>query len=132
MWKIIFVIHKAESMLIGFEHRKLLGACLVTISPSLDCISKERIEKLHIALLVHLPLMTTIHWCKLSSYQKCQSRFELLMLIKLCPSILKVVWNKQPMAGQYWSTKSKFKFCTLWKSLFLNRPKRKNCKPKCD
>ena len=61
MRKIIFIIQKPKSKLIDFEHRKLLGACLITISPLLDCISNERIEKLHIALLGHLPPMRTSH-----------------------------------------------------------------------
>ena len=152
MWKIIFIIQKPESMLMDLQPRKMLRTSLITISPSLDCISNEhiekihipfispsldcisneRIEKIHIPLLAHVPLMRTSHWSKLSSYQKCESRFELLMLINICLSILKVVWNRQPMANQYWSTKSKCKFCTLWKSVFLNPPRRKNCKPKCD
>ena len=132
MWKIIFIIQKPESILMDLQRRKMLRTSLITVSPSLDCISNERIEKIHIPLLAHVPLMRTSHWSKLSSYQKCESRFELLMLINVYLSILKVVWNRQPMANQYWSTKSKYKFCTLWKSGFLNPPRRKNCKPKCD
>ena len=80
MWKIIFIIQKPESIHTDLGHRKLLGDCLITISPSLDCISNERIEKLHIALLAHVPLLGTSHWSKLGSYQKCESRFELLIL----------------------------------------------------
>ena len=80
MWKIIFIIRKPESMLTDSEHRKLLGDCLITISSSLDCISNECIKKLHIALMAHVPLLGTSHWSKLSSYQKCESRFELLIL----------------------------------------------------
>ena len=125
MWKIIFIIQKPESMLMDLQRRKMLRTSLITISPSLDCISNERIEKLHIALLAHVPLMRTSHWSKLSSYQKCKSLFEMFILINVCFSILKVVWNRKPMVDQYWSTKSKCKFYTLWKSLFLNPPKRK-------
>ena len=80
MWKIIFIIQKPESMLTDSEHRKLLGDCLITVNPSLDCISNECIEKLHMALLAYVPLLRTSHWRKLSSYQKCESRFELLIL----------------------------------------------------
>ena len=83
MCKIIFTIQKPESMLIDLEHRKLLGACLVPISSFLDCISNELIEKLHVALLAHAPLMRTSHWGKLGSYRKCESRFELLILINV-------------------------------------------------
>ena len=82
MW-IIFIIKKPESKLIDSEHRKLLGACLITISPFLDCISNERIEKLDIVLLAHVPPIRTSHWSKLSSYQKCESRCELLILMNM-------------------------------------------------
>ena len=106
----------------------MLDACLITISPSLDCISNERIEKLNKALPALVSLMRTSHLSKLSSYQKCKSLFEMLVLINACFSILKVVWNKD----QYWSTKSKCKFCTLWKPLFLNPQKENKCKSKCN
>ena len=132
MWKIIIVIQKPDSILMDLQRRKMLRTSFITVSPSLDCISHERIEKIHIPLLSHVPLMRTSHWSKLGSYQKCESQFELLILINICLSILKVVWNRQPMANQYWSTKGKYKFCILWKSVFLNSPKRKNCKLICD
>ena len=61
MWKIIFTIQKTDSMLINFQHRKLLGACLITISLSLDCISNERIKRLHIALLAHWDPATEVN-----------------------------------------------------------------------
>ena len=90
MWKIIFIIRKPESMLTDSEHRKLLGDCLITISSSLDCISNECIEKLHIALMAHVPLLGTSHWSKLSSYQKCESQFELLILAMFAFSFWKL------------------------------------------
>ena len=91
MWKIIFIIQKPESIHTDLGHRKLLGDCLITISPSLDCISNERIEKLNKALPALVSLMRTSHLSKLSSYQKCKSLFEMLVLINACFSILKVV-----------------------------------------
>ena len=131
MWKIIFIIQKPRSILTDSEHRKLLGDCLITISPSLDCISNECIEKTHIALLANVPLLGTSHWSKLSS-SKIRITIWTVDTRNVCLSILKVVWNRQPMRDQYWSTKSKYQFCTLRKSLFLNPPKRKNCMAKCD
>ena len=50
MWKIIFIIQKAESMLIELKRRSMLGTFFIIISPSVDSISKERIKKIHIAL----------------------------------------------------------------------------------
>ena len=72
---------KPESMLMDLQPRKMLRTCLITISPSLDCISNERIEKIHIPfvspsldcisseriekihipLLAHVSLMRTSH-----------------------------------------------------------------------
>ena len=40
----VFLLQKPESMLTDLKHRKLFGACLITISLSLDCISNKRIK----------------------------------------------------------------------------------------
>ena len=74
MWKIIFIIQKPESMLMDLQPRKMLRTSLITISPSLDCISNERIGKIHIPFIsptldcisneriekIHIPLLTHV------------------------------------------------------------------------
>ena len=70
MWK----IQKPESMLMDLQPRKMLRTSLITISPSLDCISNERIEKIDIPFIspsldcisnkriekIHIPLLAHV------------------------------------------------------------------------
>ena len=48
--------HNPKTRVYAYRLRaeKLLGACLINVSPSLDCIGNKRTEKLQKVLLAHL------------------------------------------------------------------------------